>query len=75
MPAKCRRTTLTAFAAPGEDRRTLDSTAKPLVGSATDADGNWNVQAPDRIISMKFAVCNETFQDWPFEKAFALAAE
>ncbi len=24
---------------------------------------------------MKFAVCNETFQDWPFEKAFVFAAE
>jgi sugar phosphate isomerase/epimerase len=24
---------------------------------------------------MKFAVCNETFQDWPFDKAFAFAAE
>ena len=24
---------------------------------------------------MKFAVCNETFQDWPFEKAFAFARE
>ncbi|NUQ65573.1 MAG: sugar phosphate isomerase/epimerase [Pirellulales bacterium] len=24
---------------------------------------------------MKFAICNETFQDWPFDKAFALAAE
>jgi sugar phosphate isomerase/epimerase len=23
----------------------------------------------------KFAICNETFKDWPFEKAFALAAE
>ncbi len=23
----------------------------------------------------KYAICNETFQDWPFEKAFALAAE
>jgi len=23
----------------------------------------------------KFAICNETFQDWPFDKAFALAAE
>ena len=22
---------------------------------------------------MKFAICNETFQDWPFEKAFAFA--
>ena len=25
--------------------------------------------------AMKFAICNETFQDWPFEKAFAFAAE
>ncbi len=24
---------------------------------------------------MKYAVCNETFQDWPFEKAFAFAGE
>jgi sugar phosphate isomerase/epimerase len=24
---------------------------------------------------MKFAICNETFGDWPFDKAFALAAE
>jgi len=24
---------------------------------------------------MKFAICNETFQDWPFEKAFAYARD
>jgi len=24
---------------------------------------------------MKFAICNETFQDWPFERAFDFAAE
>ncbi|HEY5314133.1 MAG TPA: TIM barrel protein, partial [Pirellulales bacterium] len=24
---------------------------------------------------MKFAICNETFQDWPFEQAFAFARE
>jgi sugar phosphate isomerase/epimerase len=24
---------------------------------------------------MRYAICNETFQDWPFEKAFAFAAE
>ena len=23
----------------------------------------------------KYAICNETFKDWPFQKAFALAAE
>jgi len=24
---------------------------------------------------MRFAICNETFQDWPFDKAFAFAAD
>ena len=24
---------------------------------------------------MKYAICNETFQDWPFEKAFGFARE
>ena len=24
---------------------------------------------------MKYAICNETFQDWPFEKAFAYAKQ
>jgi sugar phosphate isomerase/epimerase len=24
---------------------------------------------------MKFAICNETFQDWPFDRAFAFAAD
>ncbi len=24
---------------------------------------------------MNFAICNETFQDWPFDRAFAFAAE
>ena len=24
---------------------------------------------------MRFAICNETFQDWPFDRAFAFAAE
>ena len=24
---------------------------------------------------MKFAICNETFQDWPFDKAFAFARD
>jgi len=26
-------------------------------------------------VAMKFAICNETFQDWPFDRAFAFAAE
>ena len=24
---------------------------------------------------MKYAICNETFQDWPFDKAFKYAKE
>ena len=24
---------------------------------------------------MKYAICNETFKEWPFDKAFAMAAE
>lgn len=26
-------------------------------------------------MTMKFAICNETFQEWPFDRAFAFAAE
>ncbi|NOX98688.1 MAG: sugar phosphate isomerase/epimerase [Verrucomicrobia bacterium] len=27
------------------------------------------------VFDQQFAICNETFRDWPFEKAFAFAAE
>ena len=27
------------------------------------------------MLTMKFAICNETFGDWPFDKAFGFAAE
>ena len=31
--------------------------------------------AAEKTFRPKFAICNETFRDWPFDKAFALAAE
>ncbi len=34
-----------------------------------------NLRAADDTFGAKFAICNETFRDWPFEKAFAMAAE
>ena len=31
--------------------------------------------AADRAPAARFAICNETFKDWPFDKAFGFAAE
>lgn len=31
--------------------------------------------AGDGVFDQQFAICNETFKDWPFDKAFAFAAE
>jgi len=33
------------------------------------------VTSGQRLPPMKFAICNETFLDWPFDKAFAFARE
>ena len=33
------------------------------------------MRMPFSVIEMKFAICNETFRDWPFDRAFAFAAE
>jgi len=33
------------------------------------------VQYPEKSLAMKFAICNETFVDWPHERAFAFARE
>ena len=43
----------------------------PLVHEATSA----SAQGAEKKPGWKFAICNETFQDWPFDKAFAFAAE
>lgn len=45
-------------------------------GSTLIAASRWTSAAPaDNTAGMKFAICNETFENWPFDKAFALAAE
>lgn len=51
-----------------------------LAASGLGAAAGWldlsaMVEAAEGPRPFKFAICNETFQDWPFEKAFGLAAE
>jgi len=52
-------------------------TAALLGGAAGIAQTTWarGMLAADHTFQGKFAICNETFGDWPFEKAFALAAD
>ena len=48
------------------------------VGAASAMASPWEAGAApgaDAKVRQRFAICNETFGDWPFEKAFALAAE
>lgn len=44
--------------------------AWPLTSAAISA-----AQGTAKKAGGKFAICNETFKDWPFDKAFAFAAE
>src|SRR6478736_3310105 len=43
----------------------------------TNADAAREPPSPsfETDMTMKYAICNETFQDWPFDKAFAFARE
>ncbi len=45
-----------------------------VLGLATTNSVRGESKAP-REFQGKFAICNETFRDWPFDRAFALAAE
>ncbi len=47
---------------------------KPVVGYARGKQANEQHTLDERV-SMRYAICNETFLDWPFEKAFAFARE
>jgi len=62
----------------GQTRRGfLRRTAALLGGAAGIAQTTWSrtLLGADEKFQVRFAICNETFGDWPFEKAFHLAAE
>ena len=53
-------------------RRTFLATSAAVAASSFNATSIFADNAPFRP---KFSICNETFRDWPFDKAFAFAAE
>ncbi|HUU90631.1 MAG TPA: sugar phosphate isomerase/epimerase family protein [Phycisphaerae bacterium] len=61
-----------------ETRRTFVKRAAAGVGAAMGmaaAGPLGQALGADTMFRAKFAICNETFGDWPFDRAFALAAE
>jgi len=69
----------TRFEAPRATRRAFLASAGAAVGATWGLAGaseplRAGAGGPARF-QPRFAICNETFGDWPFEKAFALAAE
>ena len=61
-----------------QSRRTfIKCTAAGLGAGLGIAGTPWSgtASAADKPARMRFAICNETFGDWPFDKAFATAAD
>ena len=60
-------------------RRSFVKHSAAAVGTALGVLGTGNLPralgAVGKEFRGKFAICNETFGDWPFERAFALSAE
>jgi sugar phosphate isomerase/epimerase len=59
-------------------RRTFLGRAASVAGLATISSPMWTSPAAAETAkapSLKYAICNELFEDWPFEKAFAFSAE
>jgi sugar phosphate isomerase/epimerase len=58
-------------------RRFLENAATGLAAAwgALGSQACGAASAAKKAFRPKFAICNETFRDWPFDKAFALAAE
>jgi sugar phosphate isomerase/epimerase len=57
-------------------RRTFFGRAAAVAGLATISSPIWPGRAAEaKAPSMKYAICNELFEGWPFEKVFAFSAE
>lgn len=56
-------------------RQTRRGFLAKTVGGVAAVSGLALARAESRGFRPRFAICNETFRDWPFEKAFGLAAE
>jgi sugar phosphate isomerase/epimerase len=58
-------------------RRMFFGRAATVAGLATISTSIWPSRAADTemAFSPKYAICNELFEGWPFEKAFAFSAE
>jgi sugar phosphate isomerase/epimerase len=58
-------------------RRFLENTAAGLAAAwgVLGRESSGRALAAEKTFRPKFSICNETFRDWPFDKAFALAAE
>lgn len=67
------------FVSPLLSRRQFSKVIGSVVGGAAIPSAQVFSQAEKAsgggIFDQQFAICNETFQDWPFDKAFAFAAE
>ncbi|MFV1964413.1 MAG: sugar phosphate isomerase/epimerase family protein [Pirellulaceae bacterium] len=59
-------------------RRDFLRRSAAIAGAASGSLGArplWATRPGEKTPTEKFAICNETFVDWPFDKAFATAAE
>ena len=56
-------------------KRTLATAGASTAMAWTGWQGASRAFGAEAVAPMRFSICNETFQDWPFEKAFAFAAE
>ena len=58
-------------------RRTFLGQAATVAGLATISRPMWPARAADevKVPALRYAICNELFEGWPFENVFAFSAE